>query len=194
MEGANPSPLVPDAHVDDEEVLYHAVRYEHFTRLSDTEILVSENAYWDAKKQPSVDRALLRENEPQQTRFHESDAIVSLVTKEVRTIDTIFQNTPKGKPTGDPYRFDVIWRPVQIETERQLTSGPFSRLMLRLADMSVVEIDPYEQVVFLSTTKRVYHRKTCRHLKSRKESIAFKKLPAHATACTRCLPVGWATE
>jgi hypothetical protein len=170
---------------------------------------VSENAYYDSKKQPSVDRALIREFEPQQTRFNESDAVVSLVTKEVRDIKTIFQNTPSGKPTGAPYDFDVIWRPVeddpdpkvrdnlshsQIESDRQLSSGPFNRLMLLLSDMNEVELDPYEQVVYLSRTKKVYHTGTCRHLKSGKEPVAFKKLPAHATACTRCRPIGWVTE
>src|ERR1041384_3501139 len=103
MEVAEPSGVVPPAHVDDEELLYHAVRQRHFSRLSETEVTVSANAYTDREMRPSVDRAQMRDFEPHRTRFNESDGIVSLVTKEVRAINDVFQNTASGQPTGAPY-------------------------------------------------------------------------------------------
>src|SRR5687768_15922496 len=96
MEGAAPRPLESDDHVDDQELLYHAVREKHFIRHSETDITVSENAYYDSRKQPSVDRAQLNDSEPQRTRFRESDAIVSLVTADVRGIESIIQPTAGG--------------------------------------------------------------------------------------------------
>jgi hypothetical protein len=211
MDEAQPSAVDPRAHVDDTELLYHAVRRAHFTRHSETDVTVSANAYSDPETKPSVDRAHMRDFEPQRTRFNESDGIVSLITKNVRDINDVFQYTASGQPTGDPYVYDVIWRPVkddpspnvrdnlahaQIEADRAMNDGTFKRLRRALALMSSkrAELDPYEQVVYLTRTRKVYHRRTCHHVKKCRTPVAFKKLPIAATPCSHCRPQGWATE
>jgi hypothetical protein len=211
METADASVVAPSDQVDDEELLYRAVRKRHFIRHSETDVTVSENAFTDPKMQPSVDRAQMRDFEPHRTRFNESDGIASLVTRDVRAIDDVFQNTASGQPTGDPYVFDVIWRPIkddpdpkvrdnpahsQVETERAMNDGTFKRLRRRLALLGSgrIELHPLEQVVYFSSTRKVYHRRTCRHLKHGTSGVPFRQVPAEATACKQCQPEGWATE
>ena len=59
-----PGPAEPEDRVDDAEVLYRAVRQGEFHRVSDTEVTLSENAFSDRSKQPSVDRAEINDREP----------------------------------------------------------------------------------------------------------------------------------
>src|SRR5437660_4759143 len=124
MDRSEPVPYVPTDRVEDTELLYHAVRKVHFTRHSKTEFTVSENAYSDAQKKTSVDRAQINEFEPERTRFRESDAIVSLVTEEIRGIRSVFQNSESGRPIGSPYVFDVIPRPIKDHPDPAVRDNP----------------------------------------------------------------------
>jgi hypothetical protein len=199
---------VPQDRVDDAEILYHAVRDGEFNRYSETEVIVSETAYQTPNKRPSVDRAKINNFEPHRSRFNEpSNAVVSLLTEEVRAIDTVFQHTPRGEPAGEPYVFDVIPRPIkdhpklrdnpahaQIEPDREISHGTFERLTVALALMSSAELDPHEPVVCLSSTKKTYHRDTCYHVQRAKSFVPFRRAAAQAKACKLCKPEPWATR
>jgi methylphosphotriester-DNA--protein-cysteine methyltransferase len=65
---------------------------------------------------------------------------------------------------------------------------------MALAAMSKkrVELDPYEQVVYFTRRGKVYHRRTCPHLRSGRKPVSFRRVPAGATPCGRCKPEGWA--
>ena len=208
MSEADPRLALSEDRVGDDERLYRTVREKFFIRHSETEVTVSEHAYNDARKQPSVDRARIIGFDPQRGRFRESDAVVSLIAGQVRAIRSIIQNSPTGIPLG-PYRFDVLPRPIkddpdpnipdnpahaQIEADRELSGSAFERLKRVLAFMSSAELDPYEQVVYFTRTKKVYHKRTCHHLKNGKRPMAFQKAPAAARPCSQCQPEGWASE
>jgi len=204
MERGESPTIVRAPLVDNKELLYHAVRKGHFTRLSGTEVTVSANAYTDPHMRPSVDRAGMKGFDPQETRFNDdSNAVVSLVAKEVRAINDVYQFTASGQPSGDAYVFDVVWRPEpenpahsQVETDREMNDGTFKRLRRTLAYLSSkrVELDPYEQVVYFTPAGRVYHKRSCHHVKNGRKPVAFQKLSSGAKPCGRCRPEGWVPE
>src|SRR6266700_2783054 len=100
MSEGDPRPALPEDRVCDDERLYRSVREKFFIRHSETEVTVSEHAYNDARRQPSVDRARLIGFDPQRARFRDSDAVVSLVAGQVRAIKSIIQHSPTGTPIG----------------------------------------------------------------------------------------------
>src|SRR5438128_9867232 len=116
MSEGDSRPALPEDRVGDDERLYRSVREKFFIRHSETEVTVSEHAYNDARRQPSVDRARIIGFDPQRGRFRESDAIVSLIAWQVRAIGSIIQNSPTGAPM-EPYRFDVIPRPIKDDPD-----------------------------------------------------------------------------
>jgi hypothetical protein len=209
MEAADTSAAAPSAEVRDEELLYRAVRKRHFTRHTETDLAVTENAFTDPEMKPSVDRAHMRDLKPQRSRFDDvSNGVCGLVAGEVRAIDDVYEFTASGQPTGDPYVYDVIWRPIkddpkwpdnpahsQVETERVMNGGAFKRLRRKLAFLGSqrIELEPLELIVYLSSTRKVYHTETCHHVRKQKTCVPFKKVPADATACTQCKPQGRAT-
>jgi hypothetical protein len=210
MSEADPRPTPPEDRVGDDERLYRSVREKLFIRHSETEVTVSEHAYNDPAKQPSVDRARIIGSDPQRSRFRDGDAIVSLIAGQVRAIESIVQYSATGKP-NEPYRFDVIPRPIkdhpdpnipdnpahaQIEADREISGSAFERLKRVLAFMSgsSVELDPYEQVVYFTRTKKIYHKRTCHYLKNGQRPVAFQKVPTAARPCSQCKPEGWGSE
>jgi hypothetical protein len=60
---------------------------------------------------PSVDRACLCNYQPGWTQKNERDGVVSLITVEVRMIDTVNQKDAKGNLTFT-YKIDVYPRPI----------------------------------------------------------------------------------
>ena len=81
-------------YVSDEEELYRNVRKE----LDNEEYYFDENtgkleirgkAFLDPDKQPSVDRAKLRNFDPKESRIGKGDGIVSLFAKDVRQIGDV---------------------------------------------------------------------------------------------------------
>jgi hypothetical protein len=168
----------------------------------DNEVIVSANAFNDPQQKPSVDRAHLTRFDPQHTRWEQSDAIVSLMTHEVRAIRSVIENTATGQPIG-PYSFEVRPDPIQnhetlpdnpahaqIEADRQMTGSAFKRLKEVLAQMISPILDPHEPVVYLRRTRKIYHTRTCHHLKRGRTAVPFKEVPAHASPCCACRPEG----
>jgi hypothetical protein len=207
MEVNTPGPVESEDRVDDAEVLYRAVWKNDFDRVSETEVTLTENAFGDKSKEPSVDRAHINEYEPERSRFRESDAVVSLIAEKVREI-TLTQVLPGGQ--GHPYTFDVVPRPIldkpdpidnnpahaQVEADRPLTSSPYKHLKMALARLGKqsVELDPLEQVVYFTRSGKTYHRRSCHHLRKGRQPVRFKKVRPGAVACKQCQPEGWATE
>ncbi|MGI8554546.1 MAG: hypothetical protein ACR2PL_27710, partial [Dehalococcoidia bacterium] len=111
MEAADPRARLSEDRVADEELLYHRVREQYFGRDAENKPFVSTNAFNDKQKKPSVDRANLTGFDPQRTRWEVSDAVVSLLTGEVRAITSIIERTATGAPVA-PYVIDVKPDPI----------------------------------------------------------------------------------
>jgi hypothetical protein len=92
---------VPDDYVSDEEELYRSVRgtlrdEEYYYDEYDRRLIITQNAFRDRDREPSVDRAKLKNFDPLQSKFSETDGIVTLVTKNVRGIGDVVTNTEGG--------------------------------------------------------------------------------------------------
>ena len=98
--------------VTNEEILYRCVFYErNCYQIVDNTVTVTTQAFTDKKREPSVDRACLCNYDPSYTQKNDQDAVVSLITENVRAIK-IVQNDPKGNPEFT-YKIDVIYRPLE---------------------------------------------------------------------------------
>ena len=88
-------------YVSDEEELYRNVRgegaYEYYYDETTGDLVIESKAFLDPQKTPSVDRAKLRNFDPEQSRLQEEYGIVTLVAKEVRQIGDVKTNTDRGK-------------------------------------------------------------------------------------------------
>lgn len=142
--------------VGDDEVLYRCVFYGRINlyQIQDNRAKITSQAFADKAMRPSVDRAELCDKNPCKSQKDEKDGVVSLITKDVRLIDSVTQNDPKGKPEFT-YKIDVLPRPVedneahaQIEPSPEYKNKtPFRKLLERLAylaDRRGWEIEPYE--------------------------------------------------
>jgi hypothetical protein len=92
---------VPVDYVSDEEKLYRSVRgalreEEYYYDEHDSSLIITQNAFRDRDKEPSVDRAKLKNFDPLQSKISESDGIVTLVTGDVRGIGDVVTNTEGG--------------------------------------------------------------------------------------------------
>ncbi len=111
--------LVPEDHVLDDEKLYRNVRGnlaedEYFHHPETGQLIITPKAFLDREKEPSVDRAKLRDFNPAQSRIPGS-GIVTLVTKEVRHIGTVQTNIPEG--TTLKHAVDVKPDPIPSENK-----------------------------------------------------------------------------
>lgn len=86
--------------VEDDEVLYRRVPRKEglYVATPDRKIRVSSAAFSDPGYRPSVDRARMCGNDPRKTQQDVTDAVVSVVTRDVRGIDTVVQNDSNGRP------------------------------------------------------------------------------------------------
>lgn len=86
--------------VEDDEVLYRRVPCKAglYVVNPDKTIRVSSAAFSDPRFRPSVNRARMCENDPRETQKEPTDGVVSVVTQDVRAIDTVVQNDSDGKP------------------------------------------------------------------------------------------------
>ena len=86
--------------VEDDEVLYRRVACKEglYVVTPDRRIRVSSAAFSDPHYRPSVDRAKMCENDPGQTQKVATDGVVSVITRDVRGIDTVVQNDSNGEP------------------------------------------------------------------------------------------------
>ena len=85
--------------VADDEILYRRIPYVEglYVVQSDGAVKVSSAAFSDRSFRPSVDRAELCHYDPRRTQRDLSDGVVSVVTRDVRSIDTVVQNDKDGK-------------------------------------------------------------------------------------------------
>ena len=80
--------------VSDDEKLYRSIRGaltedEYYYDEHDRSLIITPKAFLDSKKEPSIDRAELKNFEPHQSKLSETDGIVTLVTEEVRAIGDV---------------------------------------------------------------------------------------------------------
>lgn len=127
-------------HIDDDEVLYRAVKPELWKQKPDGEFYPSSQAFADRERRPSVDCGLLCGHDPGYAQFHPSDYVCSLTAEEVRAIDTVVKHDRKGVPR---VRHNIDVEPVplpddpahaEIYAVPEISGGRlFERLLERLA-------------------------------------------------------------
>jgi hypothetical protein len=85
--------------VADAEILYRRIpRVEGlYVIRADGTVKVSSTAFSDRSFRPSVDRAELCHYDPRITQAEPSDGVVSVITRDVRSIGTVVQNDKDGK-------------------------------------------------------------------------------------------------
>ena len=142
--------------VRDEEVLYRCIFFDskNWYRIEEKTASISSQAFADKEMCPSVDRASLCDNDPCYSQKDEKDAVVSLITQDVRLLKNVIQNNSKGE-LEFTYKIDVLPRPcennqahAQIEPSPEYKNQtPFKKLRERLAYLANQrgwEIKPYE--------------------------------------------------
>jgi hypothetical protein len=147
------------AHLDrvgDAERLYRRVREKYVRIEADNTVRFSANAFNDRERKPSVDRAILVDDQPQRTRKEPSDAVAGLIAREVRAIEEVVERTATGQVVR-PYRIDVVPNPIhndpdlpdnpahaKIQADREINSSAFKQLKDVLARMAQPELRPHE--------------------------------------------------
>jgi hypothetical protein len=134
--------------ITDDEILYRRIPHDKsFLVVQDGKLRVSSQAFSDRAFRPSVDRAKLRENDPRHSQLKPSDAVVSLVTRDVRSIDTIVKVSHDGQP--QTFSIDVEHVPIfndplapdnpahaEIYTRPDCDKNAFRKLKERLAQLA----------------------------------------------------------
>lgn len=109
-------------YVDSEEGLYRHVRDDpRIVAGEGAEWRVSQAAFGDRSRKPSVDRAWLKDYEPRRSQHDSTDCIVCLIAGEVRTITDIA-----------PREVDVV--PDPIEGHSTLPDNPAHALVVTDTD------------------------------------------------------------
>jgi hypothetical protein len=99
--------------VKDEELLFRCVFYgKNYYTIQDGKLRISSQAFADRNMQPSVDRAILCNNNPEHTQVNSEDGVVGLISQDIRMIDNIIQRDNKGNEQFK-YKIDVIPRPIE---------------------------------------------------------------------------------
>lgn len=102
-------------YVSDEEQLYRNVRSEGADEFYYDEttgkLVIESKAFLDPQKEPSVDRAKLRNFDPEQSRMSEENGIVTLITAEVRQIGDVKTNDINGRTVN--HAVDVKANPIR---------------------------------------------------------------------------------
>ena len=135
---------MPDDFVRNDEILYRRIptRRKLYKIRTDGTIEISSEAFSDRQLRVSVDRAKLCDNNPRQTLGNEPGVVVGLLTSDVRNVDDLTRNDPKGKPLfqftidvepvpllGNPAHTEIYAIPAFADTDRR---GAFHRLCRRL--------------------------------------------------------------
>jgi len=79
-------PDQPEYRVEDEELLYRRVLAVHFPVVEGQRRLSSQ-AFTDRSREPSVDRAKLRDHRPELTQENTACAVFSITARQVREIE-----------------------------------------------------------------------------------------------------------
>lgn len=87
-----------DDFVQDDEILYRRIPSGRnlYKRKADGKIEISSQAFTDREQRVSVDRAILCNNNPEYTLGSDSGGVISLIAREVRSIDELTRNDQKG--------------------------------------------------------------------------------------------------
>ena len=98
--------------VDDSEDLYRRVLFgaNHYT-VDQGRARLTSQAFADRTARPSVDRAILRENDPTRTQGDARNAVVRLETHAVRAIADVVRADKKGQPI-ERHLVDVVSVPL----------------------------------------------------------------------------------
>jgi hypothetical protein len=126
-------------YVENNETLFRRVDFKPgYWRMDDDGVLrVTQSAFGDSHNRPSVDRAVLCNDNPTHTQLNDDrNGVVALVTSEVRTVIVTTNSRPPL-----PHQIDVIHVPetgnyahAQIQGNPHITSdGAFQRLRASLA-------------------------------------------------------------
>ena len=118
-----------DNFIHDNEELYRSVR----AKIEDGEyyynegkLVITSQAFRDRKQEPSVDRAKLRNFSPFLSKKSDTDGIVSIITKDVRSIGDVSTTTDDRRVTT--HSVDVIYDPIYDEPKNlahsQITVKP----------------------------------------------------------------------
>lgn len=139
---------MPDDFVDDDETLYRRLSAGRklYNYKTDGTIKISSMAFTDREYKVSVDRAKLCNNNPMYTKGDEPGGVVSLVARDIRSINELTRNDPKGRPIKH-FKIDVKPAPVQgnpahaeiyaiPESTDADEGGAFHRLCKRLARLA----------------------------------------------------------
>lgn len=92
---------VSQDYVSNDEELYRNVRGEeeadeYYHDPNTKRLVITSKAFLDRKKEPSVDRAKLKNFDPRNSLLRENNGIISLITEEVRQIGNVKSNDQKG--------------------------------------------------------------------------------------------------
>ncbi|GJL62988.1 MAG: hypothetical protein NPIRA04_16420 [Nitrospirales bacterium] len=117
-----------DDHVSDDEELYRNVRGaltddEYFHDPHTGQLIITAQAFRDRKKEPSVDRAKLRDYNPDLSRMAGS-GIVSLITEDVRAIGTVQTKSPDGQTFQHAVDVEAAPIPSKNEAHALITVSP----------------------------------------------------------------------
>ena len=135
--------------VADDETLYRAVAGVHYA-IEDGVIRVSSQAFGDRERRPSVDRAHLRDNNPEKTRFDNSYGVVSLIASSVREIEEpindkngnfvemCYADVEPAPEIDNPAHAQIHGRPRGFEVSKSL----YQRMLARLCRISSRLLDP----------------------------------------------------
>jgi hypothetical protein len=103
--------------VKDEEMLFRCVFFGRnlYKVQPDGVVRLSSQAFADQNTEPSVDRAVLCNNDPSWTQKDEQDGVVSLITIDVRRVSVSGQNPKpaRDEPIEIQYNIDVVPDPFQ---------------------------------------------------------------------------------
>ena len=128
--------------VSPDELLYRVVYASDLTRKADGKVEVKPEAFRDRYNRPSVDRAYLRNFNPNLSRdaFGSGRGIIALYTREIRAISPLEDNDEKGNSIEGPL-IDVESKPEEHNLSHAEIFGKptiekknlFRRLRVRLS-------------------------------------------------------------
>lgn len=130
-----------DDFIEDDEELYRRYSYD-----SETKGKINSKAFFDRDRQPSVDRAKLRDFQPALSKWCDTDGVVSLIAGEVRgilienhTIDVIYAPILED-PKNLAHSLITIKPKGNVSKSKQKEA--FSTLRRSLVLLSTVKIEP----------------------------------------------------
>lgn len=142
--------------VADDEELYRRVREkvagQTCYRAEGGKVVFFQSAFNDVSKQPSVDRAILKESDPHRSRLTLEDGIIVLQANAIRRLGPILQLDSRGRRIHE-YAVDVLPDPkfgncahALVVTRPPISgTGAFKRLkdgLVRLANEAGWRIEP----------------------------------------------------